>query len=114
MNNSILKFIGSDSGFGDKNNSAYVEKEGKFILIDCGITVFNEIKNKFNFSKYDLIEIIITHLHNDHAGSLSQFILYLWFVYNKKVIVYSKCEYIKEYLKITRNTRRSIHFKKWQ
>ena len=33
MNNSILKFIGSDSGFGDKNNSAYVEKEGKFILV---------------------------------------------------------------------------------
>jgi len=40
-------------------------------------------------------------LHNDHAGSLSQLILYLWFIYGKKAIVISKCEKIKDYLKIT-------------
>lgn len=97
----LLKFIGKDSGFGEKNNSAYIETDNKLILIDCGFTVFNEIKNKFDFHKYDEIDVIITHLHNDHAGSLSQLILYLYFVFNKKVNVYSKCENIKEYLKIT-------------
>ena len=101
MSNSILTFIGSDAGFGSNNNSAYVETENKLILIDCGMTVFNAIKRKFDFNKYAEIEIIITHLHNDHAGSLSQFIMYLWFVYNIKAKVISACKNIKEYLKIT-------------
>lgn len=66
-----------------------------------GFTVFEKLKKQFDFKKYNEIYVIITHLHNDHAGSLSQFILYMWFVYQKKVIVVSKCEKIKEYLKIT-------------
>jgi len=96
-----LKFLGTDSGFGEKNNSAYYEADNKLVLIDCGFSVFNIAKKTFDFSKYDNIEIIITHLHNDHAGSLSQIILYLWFVFHKKVTVISKCEHIKEYLSIT-------------
>ena len=108
MNDSLLTFLGSDSGFGDKNNSAYIEIEDKLILIDCGFTVFEQLKNKFDLNKYSKIEVIITHLHNDHAGALSQFILYMWFVYNKKVTVISKCEKIDEFLKITRNNTRCI------
>lgn len=96
-----LTFLGSDSGFGDKNNASYIEEENKLILIDCGFTVFNEIKKKFDFNKFDNIEVIITHLHNDHAGSLSQLILYLYFIYNKKITVLSKCNNIKQYLNIT-------------
>lgn len=72
-----LTFLGKDSGFGEKNNSSYIEIENKLILIDCGFTVFQQVKNKFNFENYESIHIIITHLHNDHAGSLSQLILYL-------------------------------------
>ncbi len=101
MSNSTLKFLGSDSGFGDNNNSAYIEIDNKLIIIDCGITVFNNLKKKFNFNKYKDIKVIITHLHNDHAGSLSQFILYLWHIFNKKAKVLSACKNIKEYLKIT-------------
>ena len=101
MNNSTLTFFGSDSGFGDNNNSAYIERENKLIIIDCGITVFNTLKRKFDFTKYNDIEIIITHLHNDHAGSLSQLILYLWYIYNIKAKVISACKNIKEYLRIT-------------
>lgn len=40
-------------------------------------------------------------MHEDHVGSLSQFLLYMQFVYNKKVTVYSKCERMQEYLDIT-------------
>lgn len=101
MNKSTLNFLGSDAGFGDNNNSAYIEIDNKLIIIDCGITVFNILKNKFKFSRYKEIEIIITHLHNDHAGSLSQFILYLWYIYNIKPKVISACKNMKEYLKIT-------------
>lgn len=101
MEENILTFIGNDSGFGEKNNSAYFEKNNDLFLIDCGATVFNEIKNKFDFKSFKNINIIITHLHNDHAGSLSQFILYMWFIFKKKVNVISNCIHIKEYLEIT-------------
>ena len=106
-----LKFLGTDSGFGQKNNSAYCEENGKFILIDCGFTVFHIIKEKFDFNKYSEIDIIITHLHNDHAGSLSQVILYLWFAYNKKVNIISNCKHIKEYLEITGTLKEAYEIK---
>lgn len=35
-----LKFLGKNSGFGENNNSAYIELENKFILIDCRIYSF--------------------------------------------------------------------------
>lgn len=101
MEEQTLKFLGRDSGFGKENNSAYIEYENKFYLIDCGFTVFPKLKTQFDFNKYDEINVIITHLHNDHAGTLSQFILYLYFIYNKKVNIISKCQKMKEFLDIT-------------
>lgn len=101
MEKSVLTFIGRDSGFGEKNNSAYFEKDNELYLIDCGFTVFEDIIKRFDFNKYNNINIIITHLHNDHAGSLSQVILYLWFIFNKKTTVITKCKKIREYLSIT-------------
>lgn len=100
MNDFLLTFLGSDSGFGKKNNSAYIEIGNELLLIDCGYTVFDEVRKTLDLKKYDKVNIIITHLHNDHAGSLSQFILYSFFVFGKKVNVYSKCERIKDYLDI--------------
>lgn len=109
---STLTFIGNDSGFGEKNNSAYFEKDNELFIIDCGSTVFYEIKNKFDFNIYKSINVIITHLHNDHAGSLSQFILYMWFIFKKKVNVISNCIHIKEYLDITGTPPESYEVKK--
>ena len=107
----ILKFIGTESGFGDNNNSAYIEIGDEFILIDCGFTVFNKLKEKINFEKYNKINVIITHLHNDHCGSLSQLILYLWFVYGKKTNIITKCENIKTYLDITGTTKEAYEIR---
>lgn len=98
--NKTLTFLGSDAGYGTENNSAFVENGDSLIIIDCGYTVFNKIKNLFDFSKYKNIEVIITHLHNDHAGSLSQLILYAYFECNKKITVISKCKNIKQYLSL--------------
>lgn len=110
-NDTTLTFLGKDYGFGKQNNSAYYETEKGLVLIDCGFTVFLQVKEKFDFNKYETIHIIITHLHNDHAGSLSQLILYLWFNCNKKAIVVSKCERIKEYLEITGTPKESYEIK---
>lgn len=107
-----LTFLGTDSGFGQKNNSAFIENEECFTLIDCGFSIFTTIINRFDFKKYKTINVIITHLHNDHAGSLSQFILYLWFVCNKKANIISNCKRIKEYLDITGTPQDSYNLMK--
>lgn len=98
--NSTITFLGRDSGFGDNNNSGYIEIDNNLLIIDCGFAVFNNIKKRFDYNKYDNVYVLITHLHNDHAGSLSQFILYMWFVFHKKITVVSKCEKIKLLLDI--------------
>lgn len=107
----MLTFLGKNSGFGDNNNSAYAENNNNLYIIDCGFSIFNVIKNKFDFKKYNSINVIITHLHNDHAGSLSQLILYLWFIYNIKVNVICKCNKIKEYLDITGTPNEAYNLK---
>ena len=107
----ILKFLGADAGFGDENNSAYIENGNKLLLIDCGMTVFSKLKNALDLSKFDDIKIVITHLHNDHAGSLSQVIMLFWFLYNKQVTVISKCAKIDEYLQITGTPKESYIIK---
>lgn len=111
MKNYTFTFLGRNSGFGERNNSAYYEINDKLILVDCGYTVFNELKRKFDFSKYNDINVIITHLHNDHAGSLSQLILFLWFIHHKKVTVISKCSAIEDYLNITGTPKEAYELK---
>ena len=100
-----LFFLGNDSGFGNDNTSAYIIKNNKLLLIDCGTDVFYKLLNKDrtnNFLKSkDEISVIITHLHNDHVGSLSQLILYCYFVLNKKITIHSKCKHLKTWLDIS-------------
>ena len=93
-----LNFLGSDAGYGKENNSAYIKIEDKLILIDCGFTVFSKIKENIDMNNYNEIEVIITHLHNDHAGSLSQLVLYSYLELGIRVKVISKCKHIDEYL----------------
>ena len=101
MNKPSLTFLSKDSGFGDNNNSAYVEYNNNLYLIDCGFAIFSKVKDKFDFKKYNSIYIIITHLHNDHAGTLSQLILYLYFIKSIKPFVLSVCKNMQKYLEIT-------------
>lgn len=64
------------------------------------MTVFNELRKKVNLTEFDTIDIIITHLHPDHAGSLGQLIMYLWYKLNKKANIYTQCLNIIKYLDI--------------
>ena len=104
MATGTLHFLGRSSAFGTKGNtSAYfieeIEGMSVFNLIDCGYDVFDKLRNKFDFSKFDVIRVYITHLHPDHAGSLGQFIFYIYYLYHKHVKVISNCEKIEKYLK---------------
>lgn len=100
MEKGILKFIGREAGFGFHNNAAYYTNEKRLILFDCGMTVFNDLRELVDLKEFETIDIIITHLHPDHAGSVGQLIMYLWYKLNKKANIYCKCENIIKYLDI--------------
>ena len=82
-----LKFLGRGSAFNTKegNTSAYFIRNDALFLIDCGETVFVKILelNLLKDTNIKKVYVLITHLHSDHVGSLSSFILYCYF--NKKI-----------------------------
>ncbi len=97
----VLTFLGKDAGFGDNNTSAYAVQDNRFILFDCGITVFPKLKKMTALLRgVDGIDVIITHLHDDHAGSLSHFILWCHYVLHKNVNLISPCSMLSKCLEM--------------
>ena len=77
-----LKPLGFGSAFNSQeygNNSWYFVRKNQVFMIDCGSTVFNTFKEK-GLDKYSSVNVIITHLHTDHIGSLGTLIEYLFYV----------------------------------
>jgi ribonuclease BN (tRNA processing enzyme) len=71
-----IKFTGTGGGFEPRmgNSSAILQFAGKNLLIDCGHAVFPRL---LLGKLVPIIDgILITHLHDDHVGSLSSFIYY--------------------------------------
>lgn len=85
-----LRFIGTGGCFSKENvnNSAYLNNNGHIILFDCGETVFHQILNDDIINEnINRIDIIITHFHADHVGSLGSLIFYTRFKKIKEVNV---------------------------
>ena len=79
-----IKFLGTGGAFDTDylNSAALLEFRGKNLLIDCGFTVFPALVKKNLIQRVD--HILLTHLHNDHCGSLANLLLY------KKIMEKSK------------------------
>lgn len=75
-----ITFLGRDNGFGKKNTSAYAIVHDRLLLIDCGQTVMTQLQENNLLTGISGIDVIITHMHGDHVGSLSQLALYSYFV----------------------------------
>jgi phosphoribosyl 1,2-cyclic phosphodiesterase len=75
-----IKFIGTGAALDHDlcNSSALVTLNGKKILIDCGSNVYGYIK-KYGLER-EMEYVLITHLHDDHIGSL--FLLIMDCYYN--------------------------------
>jgi L-ascorbate metabolism protein UlaG (beta-lactamase superfamily) len=80
---SSIKFIGTGGAFETTygNSSAIVTHRGKRLLLDCGHAVFPRLVALGLAAEID--GILITHLHDDHVGSLSSFLLYHQMVLQK-------------------------------
>ena len=99
-----LKFLGRGSAFNVKegNTSAYYKKDNILLLIDCGTTVFKSILDKHLLDDVKEVNVLITHLHDDHVGSLSSLIMYCYYCEGIKAnVFYPNKKAIHTYLSLT-------------
>lgn len=82
-----LKFLGCGGAFNYKldNTSAYFIDNDELFLIDCGATVFKNLMVNNLLENVKEINVLITHLHSDHIGSLGILLDYAEHILNKKV-----------------------------
>lgn len=71
-----IKFIGTGGAFDYErgNSAAWITFKGKKILVDCGHSVYPALRQKGLAQEMDYV--LLTHLHDDHAGSLSTLIFH--------------------------------------
>lgn len=84
-----LKPLGFGSAFNSQeygNNSWYFIEDKEVFMIDCGSTIFNTFRAK-GLDEYKKINIIITHMHTDHVGSLGTLIEWMYYVKGVRVNV---------------------------
>ena len=92
-----LNFLGRGGAFNTKegNNAAYFVENNELFLIDCGETVFERLNNGF-LSGLDGINVMITHTHSDHVGSLGSLAMYSYFILHKplKIILPNNAKHL--------------------
>lgn len=81
----VINFLGIGFAWNIEkdNTSAYIKKDKKMILIDCGETVARKIIKDKVLDDIEELYILISHTHSDHVGSLGTLLFYS--KYNKKL-----------------------------
>jgi len=93
-----VEVIGTGGAFNtDKTNSSFlVHLKGTKILVDCGYNVFPYLKQKKHSLLDELDIVAITHLDDDHIGSLRSLIFYRWFIVGKKTTITANKKILKD------------------
>lgn len=89
-----LRFLGRGAGFNPKegNNSAYFIENNQLFLIDCGESVFERLIENDLLESIDTINLMITHTHSDHIGSLGTLTMYSYHTLGKPLNIIMKKE----------------------
>lgn len=94
----MLDFIGTGSAFNVAlgNNGGYIKKDDTLFMIDCGSSTFERLMRSGLLEGVTNINVLITHTHPDHIGSLGDLIFYGYFsvgeIGKPNVRVYSTLE----------------------
>ena len=76
-----LNFLGRGAAFNPKegNTSAYFTIDNQLFLIDCGESVFAKLMELDLLNNMKKINLMITHTHSDHIGSLGSLVMYAYY-----------------------------------
>ncbi len=79
-----IQFVGTGGAFdfAQGNSAALISFKGKKILLDCGHSVYPRLREKGLAGAIDYI--LLTHLHDDHVGSLSTLIFHQKYAEQKR------------------------------
>ena len=76
-----LKFLGRGAAFNPKegNTSACFIENNQLFLIDCGESIFEKLVELDLLNNIESINLMITHTHSDHIGSLGSLVMYAYY-----------------------------------
>ena len=99
-----LHFLGRGASFYPQagNNSAYFIDHDELFLIDSGEDVFAKLLDKALLKNITKVNLMITHLHSDHVGSLGSLILYCFYTMRTKlnIVVADNLKYMDDLKKL--------------
>lgn len=90
-----IKQLGNGGAFDYKStNSSFLIDTGKdsYFLFDCGTNVFAELRKQHDEGEIDLSKlkyVYISHMDDDHVGSLKSLIYYMYYAFGKRLQVIS-------------------------
>ena len=112
-----LNFLGRGAAFNPKegNTSAYFTIDNQLFLIDCGESVFAKLMELDLLNNMKKINLMITHTHSDHIGSLGSLVMYAYYQLriSLNIILPEKAKYlenIKDLLKVFGCTKEMYNF----
>ena len=99
-----LQFLGRGAAFNPKegNTSAYFIENNQLFLIDCGESIFERLIENNLLESMDAINLMITHTHSDHIGSLGTLAMYSYYTLGKplNIIIKRNAKYLSNVEKI--------------
>lgn len=89
-----LQFLGRGAAFNPKegNNSAYFIENNQLFLIDCGESIFERLVENGLLEGINAINLMLTHTHSDHIGSLGTLATYSYYALKKPLNIVMKKE----------------------
>ncbi len=93
-----ITFLGTGGAFTDfrenyHNNALVVTDEGSNVLIDCGATALQSLK-ELGYTAQDIDAVLITHIHGDHVAGIEQLLWERFYTdgpaFNKTTLVASR------------------------
>lgn len=109
---SPLIFLGIGSAFNplENSNSAMIKTGNHLLLIDCGESTFKTLIKNNILNDVKSVDILTTHMHGDHIGSLSTLIHYLFLIKNIKANIYFPSNELKEFLILSNNQEDTYNY----